>query len=109
MQLTELVLLIALVLTAGWFGAFITQAIKRPSWPSSVKLVLALVVSVFVGVASAYIAGDVFGLIAQWGQLTAADVMAFAAIVYTAASVWYHKYFKDVDWAKTLAAWPKSS
>lgn len=107
MQLTEIILLVALVLTAGWFGAFITQAIKRPNWPSSVKLVLALIVSALVGIATAYIAGDVFGLIAQWGQLTAADVLAFAAIVYTAAATWYRYYFKDVDWAQTLAAWPK--
>lgn len=108
MELTEIIMLVALVLTAGWFGAFITQAIKRPNWPSSVKLALALVVSALVGIATAYIAGDVFGLIAQWGQLTAADVLAFGAVVYAAASTWYRFYFKDAGWAESLGIWPKS-
>lgn len=107
MQITEIITLVALLLTAGWVGAFIAQAIKRPAWPSSVKLILALVVSALVGVATAYLSGDVFGLTTQWGQLTAEDVLAFGAVVYAAAATWYRYYFKDTDWARALAAWPK--
>ena len=108
MKLTEIISLVALLLTAGWCGSFITQAIKRPKWPSSVKLILALVVSALVGLATAYLSGDVFGLTAQWGQLTAADVLAFGAVVYTAAATWYRFYFRDVDWAQSLGSWPKA-
>lgn len=106
MQLPEIISLVALVLTAGWFGAFIAQAIKRPAWPSSVKLILSLVVSAAVGLATAWVAGDVLNLIAGWGSLTAGDVLAFAAIVYTAAATWYRFYFTDAPWAERLAAWP---
>lgn len=108
MQITEIITLVALLLTAGWAGAFIAQAIKRPNWPSSVKLALAIIVSALVGIATAYLSGDVFGLTAQWGQLTAEDVLAFGAVVYAAASGWYRLQFRDVDWAKALGEWPKA-
>jgi hypothetical protein len=108
MDILEVLKLVALLLIAGWFGAFISQVIKRPAWPSSVKLLLALVVAAMVGIATAYLSGDVFGLTAKWGQLTADDVLAFAAVVYTAAATWYRFYFRGVDWAEKLGAWPLS-
>jgi len=107
MHITEILTLVALLLTAGWVGTFIAQAIKRPAWPSSVKLLLALVVAGLVGIATAYLSGSVLGLTAKWGSLTATDVLAFGAIVYTASAVWYNHYFKGAVWAETLGTWPK--
>jgi len=103
---TEIVTLIATLATTGWLVMFVTQAIKRPSWPSWVKLLLAFVVSGIFGVASAWMSGSVLDITAHWGSLTAADVLAFGAVVYAAAATCYHIYFGDTSWMKGLAAWP---
>ena len=102
----EAITLVATLVTAGWASAYIAQAIKRPAWPSWVKLVLAMVVAALIGLATAWLSGDVLGITAKWGSLTAADVLAFAAVVFTAASIWYKATFKGVPWAETVGEWP---
>lgn len=108
MKWTEIVNLVAALLLSGWVAAFVVQLIKRANWKSWVKLVLAIVVSGLVGIATAWVSGDVIGLTAKWGSLTAADVLAFGAIVFTAASTWYRFYFSGQNWAENLGKWPAS-
>ncbi len=106
MSLTQLITLVATVLTGGWLSAFVTQLIKREHWPSKVKLALSLAIAAIVGLASAWLSGDVTHLVSMWGSLTADSVLSFCALVYAAAATWYRFYFRDAEWAKDLARWP---
>lgn len=106
MKWTEIVNLVAALLLSGWVAAFIVQLIKRARWRSWVKLVLAVVVAGLVGIATAWISGDLIGLTAKWGNLTAADVLTFGALVFASAQTWYQFYFKGETWAENLGAWP---
>jgi hypothetical protein len=105
-RLTELITLIATLLASGYVGMIIAQLIKRPAWPSSVKLLLAIIVCLAMGLAAAWLSGSVLGITAKWGSLTTADVLGFAVLVYTAAATFYHRYFGDTNWMKGLEAWP---
>lgn len=109
MKWTELVNLVAALLLSGWVAAFIVQAIKRVRWRSWVKLALAIIVSGLVGIATAWVSGDLIGITAKWGNLTAADVLAFGAVVYGVSAAWYKFYFKGETWAENLGAWPKAA
>lgn len=105
MELTELLTLGAILITSGWVAAFLVQLLKRASWPSWVKLVLSIVMAGVVGIASAWLTGDVLGFIGYWGSLTAEQVVTFATLVYGIAATWYRFYFKDATWAKSLGDW----
>ena len=107
MQLTQIITLLATIIGAGWFAAVIVQLLKREQWPSWVKLVIALVVSALVGLAAAWLSGDVTRFVTLWkaGSLTSDQVIAFAVLVFTAAQVWYHKFFADQAWAQSLGKW----
>jgi hypothetical protein len=104
----EYVNLLAVVLTAGWASAFLTQLIKRASWSSWVKLVLAIVVAGLVGLATAWITGDVSRFVTLWksGGVTSNEILVLGALVFTSAQVWYHKFFADQAWAQALGKWP---
>ena len=106
MQLIQIVTLIATVITAGWFAAFLTQLIKQRKWKSGVKMVLAVVIAALVGLATAWLSGDVTRFVTVWksGGVTAEQVLTLAALIYTAAQVWYHANFKQSAWAQTVAA-----
>ena len=106
MQLLQIVTLLATLITAGWFAAFVVQLLKREKWPSWVKLVLALVVSALVGLATAWLSGDVtrFVTLYKAGTLTSNEVITFAVLVFTAAQIWYHKFWPAQGWAQTLGA-----
>jgi hypothetical protein len=106
MQITEVVTLLATILAAGWFAAVVVQFLKRTQWPSSVKLALAVVVSAIVGLAAAWLSGDVTRFVTIWkaGTVTANQVVAFAVLIFVAAQTWYHRYFKEQGWAQTLGA-----
>ena len=86
MELTELLTLGAILITSGWVAAFLVQLLKRASWPSWVKLVLSLVMAGVVGIASAWLTGDVLGSLQSGGKsslhflslLDDADVIADA-------------------------------
>lgn len=105
----QLLTIVAVVITGGWFATVITQILKRPTWPSGLKLVLAIVVSALVGVATVWLAGGLTDFIHSWGHLTAAQVFAVAALVYAAAATWYHRYFAATAWMQALAYWPAKS
>jgi len=109
MKLTEVVTLLATVLVAGWFSAFITQALKQAKWPSSLKLALSAVIAALVALAAAWLSGDVLGFVTIYktGGLTAAEVMVFFTGVFTSGATWWRFYMRDATWAQNLALWPK--
>ena len=106
MQLVQILTLIATVITAGWFAAFLTQLIKREAWSSWVKLVLAVVLAALVGLATAWLSGDVTRFVTLWkaGTITADQVITLGVLIFTAAQVWYHKFWPAQGWAQTLGA-----
>ena len=106
MKLTEIITLIATLLTAGWASMYLTQLIKQASWPSGVKLILAVVIAGLVGIATAWLSGDVLGITAKWGHLTAADVLAFGGIVYASAATWFKVYYQGTKWMNSVEAFP---
>jgi hypothetical protein len=106
MQTIQIFTLLATIVTAGWFAAFITQLLKRVNWPSYVKLILSLVVAGLVGLATAWISGDVTRFVTLWksGGVTADQVIALATLIYVAAQAWYYGVFAKAGWAQTLGA-----
>ena len=108
MATTQLLTFLATIVVSGWLAAFLVQAVKREKWPSSAKLVLAIILSAVVGVATAWLTGSVTTLITLWhhGTLTAAELLTFGAAVFAAAQTWYHIYWSHQTWAASLAAWP---
>jgi hypothetical protein len=103
---TEIITLIATLLASGFFSMWVVQIIKRATWPSSVKLILAIAVAIIVGLAAAWLSGDVLGITKKWGNLTAADILAFGGVVYAISAAWYERYFKGSAWMQTVAAFP---
>jgi hypothetical protein len=110
MNWQQLVTLAATVLGFGWVSAFIVQLIKRETWPSSVKLILSMVVAALVGLAAAWLTGDVTRFVRLWqaGGVTADQVVAFATLIYASANTWYRFYFSGTGWSASLGAWPKT-
>ena len=94
MSATEILTLSAMLLASGGLSSWLVQLIKRASWSARSKYLLALALSAAVGLAAAWLAGDVLGLVSSWGELTAAQVLAFLGGVYAAASGFYALWFK---------------
>jgi len=111
MKLTEVITVLATVLVAGWFSAFIVQFIKQAKWASWLKLVISAVTAIVVAAAALWVSGDVanFLKIYQSGTLTADHIIAFATLVFTSAATWYRFYFKEATWAQNLGNWPGGS
>ena len=95
MSTVEIISLVAMLLVTGGIASYIVQWIKRASWSSRVKWLLSVAISALFGLATSWLAGDVLGLVASWGELTAADVFAFMAAVYASATGFYELYAKD--------------
>ena len=108
MNIVQIVTLIATLLVSGWVAAFITQALKRASWPSWTKLGLSMIVAALVGLATAWLSGDVTRFVTLWksGGVTADQFLTFATLIWVSASTWYRFWLKDATWARTLGAWP---
>ena len=106
MLLKEIVTLLATIIGAGWVSAFLVQFIKREQWASWVKLVLAMVLAALVGLAAAWLSGDVTRFVTIWraGTLTSDQLIAFAVLVFASAQTWYHHYFASQVWAQKLGA-----
>ena len=94
MSTVEIISLVAMLLVTGGVASYVVQFIKRASWSGRVKWILSVVVSALFGLATRWLAGDVLGLVASWGELTAADVFAFMAAVYVSATGFYALYIK---------------
>ena len=95
MSTFEMITLAAMLLASGGVASFLVQKLKRAAWSSRTKYVLALALSAAVGLATSWLAGDVLGLIAAWGDLTAAQVFAFLGAVYATATGFYELWFKN--------------
>jgi len=105
MTLIQAVTLLATVLTAGWFAAFLTQLVKREHWSSGVKWVLGVVIAALVGLATAWLTGDLTKFITLWhhGSVTADQVIVLATLIYTAGQAWYYANFVKAGWAQSVA------
>lgn len=100
MSTTEIISLIAMLLVSGGVASVLVQWIKRASWGSRPKWALSIVISAGFGLATAWLAGDVLGLLDSWGNLSAAEVFAFMGTVYATSTGFYELYVKP----KTTAA-----
>ena len=111
MKLTEVITLLATVLVAGWFSAFIVQFIKQAKWSSWVKLVISAVIAIVVAIATLWLSGDVTTFLDTYasGTLNVEPIIAFATLVFTSAATWYRFYFRDAEWAQNLGNWPGGS
>lgn len=94
MSATEILTLAAMLLLSGGLASWLVQRLKRAHWSARRKYLLALALSAAVGLATAWLAGDVLGLVGSWGELTAAQVLAFLGGVYAAAGGFYALWFK---------------
>ena len=99
MSTVEVLSLVAMLLVSGGVATYIVQYIKRASWGSRPKWLLSIAVSAAFGLASAWLAGDVLGLLDAWGNLSGAEVFGFIAAVYATATGFYELYVKP----KTIA------
>lgn len=95
MNTTEIVSLVAMLLVSGGIASVLVEWIKRASWGSRPKYIVAVILSGAVGLATSWLAGDILGLVATWGELTAAQVFAFMGAVYATATGFYELWFKD--------------
>jgi hypothetical protein len=86
---TEIVTLVAMLLASGGLSSWLVEKVKRAHWSGRTKYLLALGLSGAVGLATAWLAGDVLGLVGSWGALSAAQVFAFLGGVWATASAFY--------------------
>jgi hypothetical protein len=86
----EIVTLVALLLVGGPLASWLIQLLKRAGWPDGIKALLAYVASFAVGLAGAWLAGDILGLVSSWGQLTAVEVIAAGTVVWTGATAFFY-------------------
>ncbi len=94
MSTTELVGLIAMLLVSGGVATYVVQWVKRSTWSSRQKFLTSALVSIAFGLANAWLAGDVMGLVSHWGDLTATEVFAFIGAVYATSTGFYETFVK---------------
>lgn len=99
MNAFQIVSLIALLLVSGGLASYLVTRLKRASWSSRAKYAASIALSAAFGLASAWLAGDVLGLLSSWGSLSAAEVFAFMGAVYATSTGFYELYVKP----KTIA------
>jgi hypothetical protein len=93
-SITEAISLVAMILLAGGVASRLVEFIKGAGWSARAKWALSVALSAAVGLATAWLAGDVLGLASSWGSLTAAQVFAFIGAVYATANGFYVLWFK---------------
>lgn len=94
MSVIEIVSLIAMLLVSGGVATYLVQWIKRASWDSRPKWLVSIAISAAFGLATAWLAGDVLGLVSAWGDLTAAQLFAFIGTVYATSTGFYETVVK---------------
>ena len=100
MNTPDIISLIAMILLAGGVTSRLVEWIKRATWRPHFKWLLAVALSAALGLATAWLAGDVVGLANSWGSLTAPQAFAFMGGVYATAHGFYVLYFKPRAAAK---------
>jgi multisubunit Na+/H+ antiporter MnhB subunit len=93
-SITEAISLVAMILLAGGVASRLVEFIKGAGWSARAKWALSVALSAAVGLATAWLAGDVLGLASSWESLTAAQVFAFIGAVYATANGFYVLWFK---------------
>lgn len=108
MSTTEVITLVALIITAGWLTSFVTQAIKQAKWPSSARLLCAGAVALAFALATSWLSGELGGFIDVWasGSMTAEQVFVYFSGIFTASQAWYLAAFRGTPWAENLLRWP---
>ena len=101
MSIPEAISLLAMILLAGGVASRLVELIKRAHWSDRAKWLLSVALSTVVGLATAWLAGDVLGLVAAWGSLTAAQAFAFIGAVYATANGFYVLWFRPRASAST--------
>jgi hypothetical protein len=91
---TEVISLVAMLLVTGGVATYLIQWVKRSGWGSRPKWLLSIGVSAVFGLATAWLAGDVLGLLESGEALTAAQVFAFIGTVYATATGFYELWVK---------------
>jgi len=94
MSIVELISLLAMILVAGGVSSRLAMWIAGASWSGRAKWLLSIALSAAFGLATAWLAGDVFGIVSAWGSLTAAQAFAFMGTVFATASGFYALWFK---------------
>ncbi len=105
MSATEIINLIAAIIVSPVVYLLLAQLIKRPEWSPLAKAALAIALSGIVAIAQSWITGDLGALIASWGSLTAAQVLAYWGIVYASGQVLYNAV-GGREFMIKLAQWP---
>ena len=82
--------LAAALLVSGHAASVLVQAVKDLVGTKTKRLLLAVMVSIAVGAAQAWISGA----LPRGGGLTAASLLTAAAAVFTGASAFYRLYFR---------------
>lgn len=96
----------ALMLTSG-LAAFLAHAlIRQTKWPAWLNLALSFVLAGLVGLATAWLNGDVFTLVAGWSTMTGDQLFTFVVFTWTTAQGWYWIVFKSAPWVRKLEGWP---
>jgi len=93
-SITEAISLAAMILLAGGVSSRLVEWVKGAHWSPRAKWLLAVALSAAVGLATAWLAGDVLGLVSAWGSMSAAQVFAFIGAVYATANGFYVLWFK---------------
>jgi hypothetical protein len=93
-NIVEAITLVAMILLAGGVASRLVEFIKGSGWSARAKWILSVALSIAVGLATSWLAGDVLGLVSTWGTLTAAQVFAFIGAVYATANGFYVLWFK---------------
>ena len=106
MKALDIVRLIASILVTSWFAMWVTQAIKREQWRSSVKLTLSVIVSAAAALSLAFLNGSVLHLVRAWPNISYTEVLTFGTFIFATAQAWYKHYYKGDEWMATLAAFP---
>lgn len=94
MSAIEVLSLIAMLLVSGGLASYLVQLLKRASWNGRAKWFASVAISAGFGLASAWLAGDVLGLVSSWGHITAVEAFAFIGAVYATSTGFYELYIK---------------
>lgn len=99
MNATEIITLVALILTTGALVSVVFQALKKyiPE-NNAARAVLCWAFCIVVALAESWLAGDVLGLLGSWqaGTMTAGQLFAYGSGLFAAATAVYNAYYKGI-------------
>jgi len=90
----EWISLIAMIILAGGVSSRVVMLINKYVPGDRWRWLVSVVFCGASGLATAWLAGDVLGVIGQWGTLNAGQVFAFIGTVYGTANGFYILWFR---------------